>query len=258
MKRKSSTSLSGRPYKVRRATGWVGPQYVAPDTRKLLLLQKKVNSISRNIEVKQSEASETGSMVVFPSGPLWGFAVGVSDIAQGTADNQRIGNQITLKELHVSIQTRSPVALLQSIVFRTLIFNDKQHSNSATLASANPFSGTTSPLEEMVTGNDEVSVMQYKYDMRSRYTIYRDTVTTHQPIVALDYDPATGNTSQVIQTVNTQNFKIKLPNLKVNYTDAAGVNASVSNNMVQFFVAGTQTGVNPPDYSITYRVLFTD
>lgn len=220
-------------------------------------LERKVNKLQRAVELKQIETAETIDFVSL-STTGWGYVVGMSDIAQGTGEQERIGSEITVHKLEITCRIQVPDQTLVPLGVRFLIWNDKQHSNSASLAASNPFGSTTSILEEMVTGNDYVTAMLRKWDMRSRYTVYRDQAEIINPQVVYDYDPASGNTSRLIPMCIIRKFVVNIPQTKVYYTGPEKNNNTVSRNMFQLGVYMDTGGATPPQMSCSTRLIFTD
>lgn len=224
---------------------------------KVKALERKVNKIQRAVELKQIETAETTDFVSLAT-TGWGYSVGMSDILQGVGEQERIGTEITVHKIEITCRITVPDSTLVPLGVRFLIFNDKQHSNSATTAAANPFSGTTSPLEEMVAGNDYVTAMLRKWDMRSRYTFYRDQAEIINPQAVYQFTPATGLTTRLIPTTILRKFVVNIPQVKVYYTGPEKANNTVSRNFFQLGVYMDTGGATPPQMSCSTRLIFTD
>lgn len=223
-------------------------------------LQRKVNSMQRSIETKQYEFVDGSVFQTIGSGGnlSWAYWKGLS-IGQGTSDNTRIGDQITVKELDITMRVTMPTQQITPLAFRIVIFRDKQHGNSTTISAENPFGQKTSIYENLGSGID-VAVMQPKWDMRNRYIRYRDFIEQLKPQVIADYDPTTGQTSLVIPTEFTRRLKIKIPNVKVQFTGSGNAYADVSTNLFQIGVYAVKTGggINAPAINLSGRLVFQD
>lgn len=245
MKRRASSSFKAPPRKRQKTVATTVKQ-----------LESKLNKISRAVEVKQLYSSQTTAMVPSASGPTWCYLVGMSDMAQGVNDGERIGNEIFVRHIEVTLKITLPSALVEGILFRVLIFCDAHPNGSANLAVTTPYSGGTPPLDPGTLGNQEVSSMLHNWDTRSRYTFYRDVLLECQPAVVLS--SAGGVTNNVVERFCYQKFSIPIPNKKVQYNGPGAGNSEVLNNMFQLGVFGTQTGVNPPEISCSTRLIYTD
>lgn len=252
MKRASTTNARAPPAKRRRTS-------TKSSKVNLSLLQRKVNQLSRGVEVKVKQFIETGLMLASPSGPAWQSTVGLSDIAQGPGDQERIGNKISATGISFAFKITPDRRNLAPVTYRVVVLRDKQHSNSASLACNNPYGGQTSIFQFMTAGTDEISVMPYNHDMRGRYVFYRDKTHTLNPAVALDYDPVSGNTSEIIPETMVENFDIKFPTpIPVFYTASGGNNTEVSSNMFQIGIYISSAVAYPPTISIGGYLYYTD
>lgn len=220
-------------------------------------LERKVNALSRAVELKQIETAETQNFLA-NSIAGWNYVVGLSDILQGTGEQERIGSEITVKQIEVVCRIQVPDDTLVPFGIRYLIFKDSQHSQSATLAGATPFGSTTSPLEIMVTGVEYVSAMLRKWDMRSRYHFYRDQTDIVQPECVYQFNTSSGLTTRVIPRIIIKKFVVNIPNVKVYYTGPEKSNTTVSRNMFQLGVYMDFGGSVPPVMSCSTRMIFTD
>lgn len=220
-------------------------------------LERKVNKLQRAVELKQLETAETTDFVALTT-TGWGYVVGMSDIAQGTGEQERIGSEISVHKLEITCRITVPDNTLVPLGVRFLIWNDKQHSNSASLAAATPFGATTSILEEMTAGNDYVTAMLRKWDMRSRYTVYRDQAEIINPQAVYQFTPATGLTTRLIPMTIIRKFVVNIPQTKVYYTGPEKNNNTVSRNMFQLGVYMDTGGTVPPVMSCSTRIIFTD
>lgn len=220
-------------------------------------LERKVNALSRAVELKQIETAETQNFLA-NSIAGWNYVVGLSDILQGTGEQERIGSEITVKQIEVVCRIQVPDDTLLPFGIRYLIFKDSQHSQSATLAGSTPFGSTTSPLETMVTGVEYVSAMLRKWDMRSRYHFYRDQTDIVQPECVYSFNTSTGLTTRVIPRIIIKKFVVNIPNVKVYYTGPEKANNTVSRNMFQLGVYMDFGGSVPPVMSCSTRMIFTD
>ena len=106
-------------------------------TDKVKTLETKVNRLQRSIELKQIESFETTNMIVSQSGPTWAYIVGLSDMAQGVNDGQRIGNEISVKEIEVKLRILLPSTTTKGISFRVMLLCDKHPNGSGSLAVTN-------------------------------------------------------------------------------------------------------------------------
>ncbi|AXH73100.1 MAG: putative capsid protein [Cressdnaviricota sp.] len=253
MKRASTYNARAPPAKRRRTSA-------KSSKVNLSLLQRKVNQLSRGVETKVKQFIESGPMLVSGSGPTWQTTVGLSDIAQGAGDQERIGSKVMATGISFSFLITPDRRNLKPFTYRVVVFRDKQHSNSASLAAQGPYGGQTAPFQTMTLGNEEVAVMPYNWDMRGRYQFYRDKTHTLNPVVALDYDPTNGNTSEIIPEAYVEHFDIKFPSpIPIYYTGAGGTNAEVSTNMFQIGIYASQNNVAfQPDISIGGYLYFTD
>lgn len=252
MKRSSTYNARAPPPKRRKTT--------TTADAKITLLQRKVNTLTRGVETKVKQFVETGLMLVSASGPVWQSTVGLSDILQGPGDQERIGSKVMATGIAFAFKITPDRRNLAPFTYRVVVFRDKQCSNSAALAANGPYGAVTSPFQEMSTGSDEITVMPYNHDMRGRYTFYRDKTHTLNPVVALDYDPTNGNTSEIIPESIVENFDIKFRTpVPIYYTGNGGTNAEVSSNMFQIGIYAMQNGVAfAPTISIGGYLYYTD
>ena len=227
-KRRASMSAKAPPAKRQKTT-----------TDKVKTLETKVNRLQRSIELKQIETFETTNMVVSQAGPTWAYIVGLSDMAQGVNDGQRIGNEISVKEIEVKLRILLPSATTNGISFRVMLLCDKHPNGSASLAVTNPYAGPTSPLEDLgsLTAN-EVSVMLRKWDVRKRYKWFKDYVIEVQPVAVLG--TVAGVTNNYLPRFVNTSFKVKIPNTRVVYGGPNATNNDVQMGMFQLAVLGDQ------------------
>ena len=122
VKKETSMSAKAPPAKRQKTT-----------TDKVKTLETKVNRLSRNAELKQIETFETTSMIVSASGPTWAYIVGLSDMAQGVNDGQRIGNEISVKSIEVSLRITIPSSTIAGTSFRVVLLKDKQNGSGSLL-----------------------------------------------------------------------------------------------------------------------------
>jgi len=246
-KRRASMSAKAPPAKRQKTT-----------TDKVKTLETKVNRLSRNLELKQIETFETTSMIVSASGPTWAYIVGLSDMAQGVNDGQRIGNEISVKSIEVSLRITIPSSTIAGTSFRVVLLKDKHPNGSGSLAITNPYAFPTSPLEDLGSASaNEVAVMLHKWDVRQRYTWYKDFVLNIQPAVVASTTVGSV-TNNVVERFATATFKVPIKNSKVVYGGPNATNNDVQMGMFQLGIFGDQKGTNAPTIDCATRLIYTD
>jgi len=249
MKRKERAFLTGSAPKTKK-------QKTTPELVKTL--ETKVNRLTRAVELKQIETFETTSMIVSASGPTWAYIVGLSDMAQGVNDGQRIGNEIAVKSIEVSLRITIPSSTIAGTSFRVILIKDKHPNGSGSLAITNPYAFPTSPLEDLGSASaNEVAVMLHKWDIRQRYTWYKDFVINIQPAVVASTSVGSV-TNNVVERFATTSFKIPIKNSKVVYGGPNATNNDVQMGMFQLGVFGVQRGTNAPTINCATRMIYTD
>jgi len=249
MKRKERAYLTGSAPKAKK-------QKTTPELVKTL--ETKVNRLTRAVELKQIETFETTSMIVSAAGPTWAYIVGLSDMAQGVNDGQRIGNEITVKSIEVRLRITIPSSTIAGTSFRVILIKDKQPNGSGSLAITNPYAGPTSPLEDLGSASaNEVAVMLHKWDVRQRYTWYKDMVINIQPAVVASTTVG-AVTNNVIERFATATFKVPIKNSKVVYGGPNATNNDVQMGMFQLGVFGDQRGTNAPTIDCATRMVYSD
>lgn len=230
--------------------------------RELALLKKKVRKLTSQNEVKSRETSFSAAMVN-GGGPLtdiaWLSNIGLSDIPQDTGENERLGDQITVKRIVVKGIVESRPENKNSTAFRVIVFRDKQHNNNSAIASAALYGSDVSLLQWQATGSSLPESMLRRHQNMHRYQVYRDVVLIANPQAISDYEPTTGNTSTFATVKVPFSFDIPIPDTKVNYGSNLGDNTAVNDNMFQLAIATVnQAGASTSYVSVSAQIHYVD
>lgn len=209
-------------------------------------LVKKVKQIETDAEVKWADEYSIGSALYndgLVNNPL------SPGPAQGDGATQRTGNQITLTSWHLKAIFLSNVALLEPTRIRCLVVID------------NDFNGTNPTLATILDNNTvtDLTLAPRRQDYIKRFKIIYDKMFYLQPNVIKDYDPTTGNTSEVIRTGKHINLFLKIRH-KIQYISTSGSTADLTGYVPLFYAVSDRAegSGQHPIMSFAGRVHFKD
>lgn len=205
-------------------------------------LKSQVRKLTKQPEVKHRMFAYTSIPLPFFN-KFTGY-IGLSAIPNGTADNERIGNQIRARRLKI----RLSFANTNQTPVRIIIFNDKQHGGATSIAaeSISTSSNNFALLNDAGQGNAfPIQDQVHNHDMSFRYHVYRDVV--------FDYR----NNTQSGTRLHYQ-FDVLLNDLLVGYAGSGGGITDVVSNMLQVAVITTANTGTPLSPSIQAELEYTD
>lgn len=151
-------------------------------------------------------------------------------IAQGTDENNRIGNSVLLKHINIRISFIPNFTADAYNLMRYIIFVDKQQS------------GTPPTAAQLLTTPGNID-SPFNRNYTDRFVILKDKrlVASQTGLI----------TSSIFQKV------FKRLNFHTRFIGTSSANASMGNNTVYFFAVSTQV-INAPTAFIYSRINFTD
>lgn len=114
--------------------------------------------MTQQVEIKYFDQFSAGSI------PVAGTLTNISDITKGTDVTQRIGNQVTLKHLHVSLTANIHPSAVNAYI-RMLVVKDKMGTNAPIMADILDAGYLASPF---------CSIAPTYWDYRKRFQILYD------------------------------------------------------------------------------------
>lgn len=200
-------------------------------------LNKKIQKINRNIELKESDMN-IASTALNPVGIVRSF---VDAIAQGTADNQRVGTMISPTSLQFRAYLRSNTTTVGPSTSRLIVAWDKQADQLNP-----PVSGANGVLDSTVVTNELLS--PFNHDNIERYTILYDKVFT------LNVNSSTSSTTTV---PNGKYIKKKIKLSRNIRYGTIGAGVPITNNLVFIWLTDTLLA-GQPTFEMGSRLYYKD
>lgn len=220
------------------------------DHYKLVKLEREVKKNRPEEELKFVDEYSAGVPII-PAGvyntPL------TPQPAQGSADNNRIGNEIFVKMYRTHLKITANSGVMGTTNVRCIHFIDKECLGALpdVFTSVSKFA-----LLNNTIVTDPV-LMPYNLDtLGNRYRIIKDKVYTFNPNVVQSFNVATGATTAYCPDQKVIDTKIKL-NMKVKFVNNAGSIADII-GPTPFMLLLSDQAVLQPIYSVTARTTFTD
>lgn len=195
--------------------------------------QAKVVRQIANKQIKKAGEVKVKDTALFATPSLTGTITQLNNIIQGTANSQRVGNEIFMKNLWIATEM---IGADSSNIVRHIVF--LWHDNTVPLA--------TSILENSGTLTSNV-MSAYKYDNRRVFTILHDKVFTLQ-----------ANTGSGTGTFNKfHRIKAMKIGRKSLYDGPLGTDYGRRNVLYSLVLADSAV-VTHPQVQVYYRLRYTD
>jgi len=241
MKRQRSYASSGQPNKYRRGNEWRPPSnrptYIVPSPRVVPGYTRTVGAYKRsipgNIEKKffDTACSDTSDM---SGGAI--VAASLNLIPQGTTDQTRVGNKITIRNVNVrfaiSADDQTTGAFAAGAI-RIIIYVDKQTN------------GATAAFTDILKGGQVTSFRNM--DQVDRFIILKDKI----------YAPPVMAANALHTSTSARYYSIsKKVNLPVHFSSTTGAITELRSNNIGFLAISDTASANI--FNGVARVKFTD
>lgn len=212
-------------------------------------LNNKIKKIQKDVELKFKDTYFTADVSTTATANL------LNSIDIGTTNRgERIGNYIKTTSLQMRMTISPDIANLLNTQIRVIAFWDKQANGAAPILIGG--SNTASLLDTTTITDALFAPINWNYSDRYR-VLYDKTIILNGAMV-LDFDPATGTTSQMLADSRYLSKKIKLSRSVKYDGTTAGIADIATNSLYVMYVGDIAAGGNNPQIEFSSRVYYKD